>query len=159
MKEADVPVGAHGAQKLHQGTWTLGENKAQQSLILSLRAGATHHVSNVLFGQVVVGQVQSLEAMLAQVSSNFLTLQGFGGGEAYKHMGHGTVIHSVIELRDLSGRNARTKSRQRAEQLTKLLEASSLLGDGHCKQAFPMLTDFGALGDKAQAVKIHVGTT
>ena len=70
MKKTDVPTGAHQTQKLHQCTRALGEHKAQQPLVMGQAAVAAHHVADVLFGQLVVCQVQCLKAMLAKVVSN-----------------------------------------------------------------------------------------
>ena len=68
-------------------------------------------------------------------------------------MGVGIVANSVVEL----GHIARP-ARQFTNQRTKPFKAAALLGNRHSKQCFPFFTDFGSLGNKAQAVKVHVGT-
>ena len=57
---------------------------------------------NVFFGQVVMGQIQGFEAVVVQVLSNLLALQGLGGGESHKNMRHSGVAHAVVEFGHLS---------------------------------------------------------
>ena len=46
---------------------------------------------------------------------------------------------------------------QGTQQRTKALEAAAFFRDGHGEERFTLLADLGPLGDKAQAVKVHVG--
>ena len=72
MEQADVPARAHQTQELHQRAGPLGEHKAEQTFILRQRRLAAHHVADVVLGQLVVGQVQRLEAMFAEVVGDLL---------------------------------------------------------------------------------------
>ena len=66
----------------------------------------------------------------------------------------GCVADAVVEL----GHIARA-TWQLANGFTEALEAAALFGNGHGKQGFAFLAHFGAFGDEAQAVEVHVGTT
>ena len=98
VEQADVPARAHQAQKLHERAGPLGEHKAQQPLVLSQRGVATHHVAYVLFGQLIVGQVQRVEAVFREVGCDLGRFTFALRGDTHKHMGIGRVTDTVVEL-------------------------------------------------------------
>ena len=89
VEQADVPAGAHGRQKLHQGAGSLGEHEAQQAFVVRQCRMPAHHVPNVLLRQIVVRQVQRFKTMLFQVQGDLAALPRAAGGHADKHMGFG----------------------------------------------------------------------
>ena len=97
--------------------------------------------------------------MAAQMRCNLGAFTFAAGGDAYKHMGFGSVADAVIELGDRARRFAAAKGRQVAQQTTKPLEAAALFGDGHRQQRFAFFAHFGAFCHKPQAVEIHVRAT
>ena len=111
-----------------------------------------HHVAHMLFGQLVMRQVQRLETVFAEGVGDLAAFALALRGQAHKHMRLGRVVDAVVEL----GHAARAAG-QGADQLAKALEAAALFGNGHGKQRLALFAHFGALGDKAQAVKVHVG--
>ena len=114
---------------------------------------AAHHVANVFLGQLVMRQVQGLETVLVEGGSNLRGLTLAVRSQANKDMGFDRVGHAVVELGDVTHRAG-----QGADQFAKALEAATLLRNGDGKQGFAFLTHLSALGDKAQAVEVHVGT-
>ena len=67
-------------------------------------------------------------------------------------MGFVGVADAVVELRHIA-----RATWQVANELAKPLKAAALFWNSHCKNGFAFFTHFGALGHKAQAVKVHVG--
>ena len=67
-------------------------------------------------------------------------------------MGFVGVADAVIELCHIA-----RAAGQVANELAKALKAAALFRNGHRKNGFAFFTHFGALGHKAQAVKVHVG--
>ena len=106
----------------------------------------------MFLGQLVMRQVQRLETVFAEGGGDFAAFAFALRGQADEHMGLGPVVDAVVEL----GHAARAAG-QLTDQLAKALEAATLFGNGHGKQRFALFAHFGALGDKAQAVKVHVG--
>ena len=143
---------------MNQRTGPLREHKAQQPLVLCQNRWAAHHVAHVLFGQIVVRQIQRLESLLAQCLCNVAAFALVPGGQAHKHMGTLGVSNAVVEFGDVAWPLAAAKAGQVANQLTKAAEAAALFGNGDGKQGFALLAHLGPLGHKAQAIKVHVGT-
>ena len=109
-------------------------------------------MADVLFGQFVVCQIQCGEALLAKALGNLGGLARALGGQADKHMGLRCIVHAVVELGHIAG-----AARQFANQSAKAAKAAALFRNRHGKQRFALFTHFGALGDKAQAVEVHIG--
>ena len=103
-------------------------------------------MAHMLFGEFVVGQIDRVEAVFGKCPGKFQRFLALLRGHADEDMGLFGVRDAVIEL----GHAARS------EQLAKTLEATPCFGDGDRKQGFAVFADFGALGDEAQAVEIHV---
>ena len=97
--------------------------------------------------------------MAAQMRCNLGTFTLAAGGNAYKHMGFGSVTDAVIELGNRARRFAAAKGRQVAQQAAKPFEAAALFGNGHRQQRFAFFAHFGAFCHKPQAVEIHVRAT
>src|SRR5690606_38351514 len=70
VEQADVPARSHEAQEFQQRAWPLRKDEAQQALVLSQWRMAADHVTQVLLGQVVVGQVQRPETLAVEVGRN-----------------------------------------------------------------------------------------
>ena len=68
-------------------------------------------------------------------------------------MGAIMVADAVVELGD-----AARAAGQQVNQLAEAAKAAALFGHGHGQQGLALFAHIGALGDKAQAVKIHVRT-
>ncbi|SPC08061.1 hypothetical protein CT19431_190026 [Cupriavidus taiwanensis] len=147
VEQADVPVRAHARQELHQRARALGELEAVQQFVMRQRRAPAHHVADMLLGKLVVGQVQRVEAMLAEAGGDLVVLSAAGNLHANEDMRHAGVGDAVVEL----GHAARP------HQLAEALEAAALFRDGHGEHAFAGLAYLGALGHKAQAVEVHVG--
>ena len=58
------------------------------------------------------------------------------------------VVVAIIEFGNVA----------RADQRHEFLVAAGFLGQRHGQHGLPLLADFGALGDEAQTIEIHVGT-
>ncbi|MCK7493932.1 MAG: hypothetical protein MZW92_23630 [Comamonadaceae bacterium] len=55
-------------QEAHQRARPLGEDEAEQALVVRQLAAPAHHVAHVLLGQFVVGQVDGGEAVAHEVA-------------------------------------------------------------------------------------------
>ena len=99
-------------------------------------------------GQLVVGQVDHREALLAQVGDQGTARIAFRVGlHANEDMRLAAGVVAVVEFGDLA----------LAHRLAERLEATGLLGNGHGDDGFAALTQLGALGHVAQAVEVDVG--
>jgi hypothetical protein len=73
VKQTDVPTWAHQVEKFEQSAGALWKYKAHEALVLRQAGMATHHVPNMLFGQIVVRQVEIVKAVLLEIVRNFGT--------------------------------------------------------------------------------------
>jgi hypothetical protein len=85
-------VGLHQAQELEQRAGALGEHKAQQALVLRQRRVAAHQVAQMLLGQLVVRQVQRLEAVAREILGDLGRFALAARGQAHEHMGLGASL-------------------------------------------------------------------
>jgi hypothetical protein len=69
VEQADVPVAAHVVEEAHQRAGTLREFEAIEQFILC-RGPPAHHVPYVPLRHLVVGEVERLQAMAAQVGDD-----------------------------------------------------------------------------------------
>jgi hypothetical protein len=74
VEQADVPARAHQVQKLEQRARPLRKHETQQSLIFCKHGMPAHHVPDMFFGQIIVGQVNGLKAVPAQVRGDLARL-------------------------------------------------------------------------------------
>jgi len=102
VKQADVPAGAHQVQKFEQSTRALGKHKAHEAFVLRQAGVTAHHVTNVLFGQIIVRQIQVFKAMLFEVVGDLGALAGAFCGEAHKHMRLGGIADAVVKFCDIA---------------------------------------------------------
>ena len=100
----------------------------------------------MLFGQLVVGQVDRGKTVAHKAALDALGLVAFGDGQPDKNMGLVCVRDAVVEL----------GHRARADQLAKALEGAAFFGDRDGKEGFALFTKFSALGNKPQSIKVHV---
>ena len=70
VEEADVPAGAHLRQEIHQGARLFREFEAVKqlahALFADLRSVAADHVTDMVLGHFVIGQIQRRVAVLLQ---------------------------------------------------------------------------------------------
>ncbi len=111
------------------------------------RRMAADHVADMLLGQLIVGQVQRIEAVPAETGGDLLVIRAARDLHAHEDVRHAVVGDAVVELGHVA----------RAELLAEALEAAAFLGDADREDRFARLAHLGALGDKAQAVEVHVG--
>ena len=147
MEQRDVPVGGQGFQEAQQRPGALGELEAVQHLVAGQQRASAHQVAQVRLGQIVVGQVQGLEAGRAQPVGDPPGLLAAADLDAHVDMGLVGIGNAVVELGD----------GMTAHQSAELQEAAAPLGDGHGKHRLAGFTDLGAFGHEAQAVEVHVG--
>lgn len=106
-------------------------------------------MADVQFGQFVVGQIGDRETLLGQARQQCAARVVFRVGlHADKDVRFAAGVVAVVEFGDLA----------LADGFAERLEAAGLLGDGHGDDRFAAFTQFGALGDVAQAVEVDVGT-
>mmetsp|Transcript_9617 Transcript_9617/g.22294 ORF Transcript_9617/g.22294 Transcript_9617/m.22294 type:complete len:496 (+) Transcript_9617:394-1881(+) len=147
VEQADVPVRMHAGQEFHQRARPLRELEAEQALVAGQLAAATDHMPDMLLGELIVRQVQGLEASLAEGAGQPGGFIGLGDRNAHEDVGDAGIGDAVVEL----GHAAR------AEQFTEALEAAARLRNGHREQGLAALADLRPFGDEAQPVEVHVG--
>ena len=108
---------------------------------------AADQMADVQLGQLVVGEVQRLQTAVGQVLEHAGHVLAALDLHADKHMGGARVGVAVVEFGDVAA----------AHQRTELFKAARLLGQGDRQNRLALLAQLGALGDVAQAVKIHIG--
>ncbi len=147
MEHRDVPAPAQFVEEVEQGPWPLGEFEAQHHFIARPGRVPTHHVANVQFGQLIVGQVRDREALvdqlLHQCRAGVVFRVGLHAHEDVRLIGG---VLAVVELGDLA----------LAHRLAEGLEATGPLRDGDRDDGFALFTQFCPLRDMAQAVEIDV---
>ncbi len=153
VEQADVPVRAERVEKAQQRAGSLRKVEAQQALVfrhaLPLRAtrrGAADEVAHMHFGQFVVGQVEHAVACALESLRHFLRILAAVDRQADEHMRFFRPLDAIGEFGHIA----------RAHQSAQAAKAARLFGNGHGKQRLARLAHFSALGDKAQAVEIHV---
>ena len=133
---------------MHQRAGAFGEAEAEDALVRHRRARAAYHVAQVRFGEFVVGQVFGVVAVRAQFFDDGFELGATAAQfNADEDLRPRRVLVAVAEFGDVV----------RAKQGAEVEEGAGDFRDGDGKQAFALFTDFGALGDVAQAVEVHVG--
>ncbi len=109
---------------------------------------AAYHVADMQLGQLVVGQVEHREALLAQaIDQRLARIVLRMGLHADEDVRFAVGVVAVVELGDLA----------LADRLAEGLEAAWPLGDGHGDDRLALLAQLGALGHVAQAVEVDVG--
>ena len=106
------------------------------------------HVTQVLLGQFVVAQVEGGEAFGPQGPDHPRAVARAGDLQADEQVGLGGVGHAVVELGDAVA----------LEHGAEAAKRTTLLGNRHRQHRFARLADFGAFGDEAQTVEVHVGS-
>ena len=151
VEEADIPASAHLGQEIHQRTRLFRKFEAVEQFVQALfadrRGVAADHVTNMVLGHFVVGQVQSRVAVLLQALDQFQRFLAVTDLDADENMGFAGGVVAVVEFGDVA----------LADQGQEFLVGAGLLGQRDGKDGFALFAKLGALGDEAQAVEIHVG--
>ena len=115
----------HFTQKVHQHARTLGKLEAVNQLIRYRGAGAANHIAHVLFGQLVVRQIQCVKAFFAEFLSDFdrfLRIIDRNADHDVRRLG---LVHAVVEF----GHAALLPN-----QLAQTQKRAALFGNSHRKQ-------------------------
>ncbi|PMB70998.1 hypothetical protein BM221_003461 [Beauveria bassiana] len=154
LEEGNVELGTDGEQEALEGGGPLGKGKHEELLVGHAGAAAAE-VANVALGELVGGEVGGshgavLADALEQAAQLVGALGGGGGGEGDADEDVGDVAAlgvAVGELGDGPGHDG----------LDEAGKGAGSLGDAAGEQHLLALAEGGALGDEAQAVKVHVG--
>ena len=103
----------------------------------------------MLLGELVLGQVERLEAVRAELLGHLPALGTVANAEAHEDVRLLGVGDPVGELRHL------VRPDDRAEPP----EAAALLWDREREQGLSLLAHLGPVGDEAEAVEVHVRAT
>ncbi len=148
VEHRDVPAPAQQVQKLHQRPRPLGKLEAVDALVGQRLAAPAHHVADMQLGGFVVGHVHHLEMLALQVGQQVApAVERIGDLHADEDLGALRVAIAVVELGNIA----------LAQGQRELAEAARLLVDGHGQHGLALLAQFGALGDMAQPVEVHIG--
>ncbi|KAH8718778.1 hypothetical protein HC256_003406 [Beauveria bassiana] len=154
LEEGNVELGTDGEQEALEGGGPLGKGKHEELLVGHAGAAAAE-VANVALGELVGGEVGGghgavLADAFEQTAQLVGALDGGGSGEGDADEDVGDVAAlgvAVGELGDGAGHDG----------LDEAGKGAGPLGDAAGEQHLLALAEGGALGDKAQAVKVHVG--
>ena len=108
---------------------------------------APHHETQMGLSHFIVGEVERLETFTGEHFGQFFAFCGRTDLEAHENMGALGIGNTVIEL----GHAART------DGFAQFQEAAALFRNRERQQRFARLADVGPVGNKTQAIKVHVG--
>ncbi len=148
MEHRDVPAPAKLAEEVEQRTRSLGELKTQHHFVHNLGRATTDHVTDVQFGQFVVGQVQHREPLFGQTGEQLAARIVFRVRlYANENVRFAAGVVAIIEFGDLA----------LADGFAECLEAARFFRNGYGDDGFAAFTQLGALGDVAKTVEVDVG--
>ncbi|RMW23417.1 hypothetical protein ALO97_05610 [Pseudomonas syringae pv. tagetis] len=148
MEHRDGPAPAQAVEKVEQRARPLRELETQHHLIVDALGMPADHVTDVQFGQFIVGQVQHRKTLAGQAGDQRAARVVLRMGlHADENVGFTVGVVAVVEFGDLA----------LADGFAERLEAARLLGDGHGNDRFAAFAQLGALGNVTQAVKVDVG--
>ncbi|MNV00271.1 hypothetical protein D3C71_904300 [compost metagenome] len=147
MEQADVPVGRHRGQELHQRARTFGKLEAEQAFAARQRRTPAHHVADVLLGYLVVRQVGGGKALLLKRRQDLGRFTAPRDLHADEDAGRPGIGDAVIEFRHAA----------LPDDPAKAPEAAALFRYGHREHGLARLAHLGPVGHEAHAVEVHVG--
>ena len=148
VEQGDVPAGTEGHEEFQQSARAFGEFELVDHFVADRRGVAADHVADVLLGQVAVGEVDDGVAGFAQFLDQFFAAQAAGLDlDADEDDGFAGIGVAVVEFSDAAF----------VQGVDEGFERARFFRDGDGQDGFAFFADFGAFGDVAQAVKVHVG--
>src|SRR5690606_32623637 len=98
MEQTDIPLGAHGAQKTHEGARPLGKLETEQHFVLGKTGTAAHHIAQVRLGHFIAGKIENRKTLLAEPSSKLFGLSARTDLQANEHMRLLGIGNTVVKL-------------------------------------------------------------
>ena len=106
-------------------------------------------MTNVLFSQFILRQVNRLETLLAKLFRDAFGFIAVGDLQTHEDMRLPRIANTVIEFRH----------RAWADGLTKATEAAEFFRNRHGEYGFLRLANLSAFSNKTQTIEIHIGAT
>ena len=134
MEQSDIPFGAHMVQETGQCAGTLRKFKADQAFAGNFFRPSPDHVTNMDFGDFVIGQVNIRQSCVSQLFTDDGQVLRTCSLQADKNMSIVVVAVAVVELGNIPT----------TQYIDKLEEAAFFFRNGNSKNTFVTLAQLTA---------------